>query len=265
MIREPNIQGIHEIIRLACQHKLKCIAYVSSTAVFSWGHYFTRKPWMREDDDLHQNLEAVSRGSNYVKSKWVTEQILANAASKGVPVLTFRSGFILCHSKTGATSMDQWYARMVRTCMQLSAYPLLVGSKDALISVDYLCKAMVHITSKPDAVGRNFHLSPDPEHDISTIDFLERINQHFGTGMKATPFRHWRDQWQHDEQSDLYPLLILYKGDLYDGMSLMELYQNSYFFDRSNTRAFLADSDIQPDYIDKDLLDRYLRFIKVLN
>jgi amino acid adenylation domain-containing protein/thioester reductase-like protein len=265
MIREPNIQGIHEIIRLACQHKLKCIAYVSSTAVFSWGHYFTRKPWMREDDDLHQNLEAVSRGSNYVKSKWVTEQILANAASKGVPVLTFRSGFILCHSKTGATSMDQWYARMVRTCMQLSAYPLLVGSKDALISVDYLCKAMVHISSKPDAVGRNFHLSPDPEHDISTIDFLERINQHFGTGMKATPFRHWRDQWQHDEQSDLYPLLILYKGDLYDGMSLMELYQNSYFFDRSNTRAFLADSDIQPDYIDKDLLDRYLRFIKVLN
>jgi thioester reductase-like protein len=265
MIRQPNIQGLHEIIKLACDRKLKCIAYVSTLAVFSWGHYFTRKAWMMEDDDLHQNLESVSRCTNYLKSKWVNEQILANASSMGVPVITFRPGFILCHSQTGATSMDQWYARMVRTCMDLKTHPLLVGINDALVSVDYLCKAMVHITGKPEAAGKKFHISPAPEHDISSIDFLERINQYFGTNMKAVPFHQWRDQWQYNEESELYPLLSIYKGDVYNGMSLMEAYQNSYYFDISNTQAFLADSDIRPDRIDKEFLERYLRFIKVLS
>jgi amino acid adenylation domain-containing protein/thioester reductase-like protein len=265
MLREPNIQGLHEIIKLACDRKLKCIAYVSTLAVFSWGQYFTRKAMMREDDDLHQNLESVSRCTNYLKSKWVNEQIMTNAASKGVPVITFRPGFVLCHSKTGATSTDQWYTRMVRTCIDLNTYPLLVGINDALINVDYVCKAMVHITGKPEAIGKNFHLSPAPEYDITTFDFLQRINQYFGTNMKAIPFHQWRDQWQYDEKSELYPLLSIYKGDAYNGMSLLEAYQNSYYFDISNTQAFLEDSDIRPAMIDKEFLERYLRFIKVLN
>ena len=264
-IRKANILGLHEIIQLATLNRLKCISYISSTAVFSWGQYFTRKAWMKEDDDLMQNLDAVARGSNYVKSKWVTERILEKVSEIGIPIVIFRSGFILSHSTTGATAHDQWYARLVKACVNINCYPLLVGSKDALVSVDYVAKAMVHISSNPKAIGKKFHLTPDPEKDITTIEFLQRLNEHFGFNMQATTFLDWRDKWEQDEESPLYPLLLLYKGNTYEGQALMELYQNSYYFDCSNTRKFLVNSGIKCEDIDKDLLEPYLRNIQVIS
>ncbi|WP_160716947.1 non-ribosomal peptide synthetase [Chitinophaga solisilvae] len=264
MVRKSNIAGIHEIIRLATSHKLKCISYISTTAVYSWGHYFTRKTWMLEDDDMIQNLDAISRGTNYVKSKWVTEQILSKIISKGVPVIIFRSGFILCHSKTGATAVDQWYARMVLTCIKANAFPLLMGSKDALISVDYLCRAMVHISGQRSAAGKKFNVTPDPINDITNIEFLRRLNEIFGFTMQPLMFHEWLGKWQHDEKSPLYPLLSLYKESLINNLCMVELYQNSYYFSCVNTREFLTGTDINPHTINKELLEPYLRFIKAI-
>src|SRR5690606_33798257 len=136
--------------------------------------------------------------------------------------------------------------------------------KDELTTVDYMAKAIVHIARKKAAVGKSFHLSPYPEHDVSLTDFFARMNEYYGLGLKGLPYQEWLQLWRHDENNPLYPLLSLFTDDVHEGKSLVEAYEHTYYYDRSNTAAFLADSSLTPPVFDKALMTPYLQYMGVL-
>lgn len=265
LIKKSNIDGLHNIIDLAVTGKIKFLMLLSSMGVFSWGRPFTKKTWMYEDDSIDQNMAAVSRDLGYIKSKWVMESIAEKARNKGLPITNFRLGFAVCHSTSGATVMNQWWGSLIRSCIQLNSFPLVMGLKDELTTVDYMCKAIMHISKKKEAVGLNFHLSPLPENDVSLTDFCAKINEYYDFSLKGMEYHQWLNQWKYDSNLPIYPLLSLFTEDVHEGKSLVEAYENTYYYDRSNTQEFLADSHLTPPVFDKKLMTPYLEFMGVLD
>jgi amino acid adenylation domain-containing protein/thioester reductase-like protein len=264
VIKGPNIDGLQEIIRLATTGKMKYLALLSSMGVFSWGRPFTRKTWMNEEDSIEQNLPAVSRDLGYIKSKWVMEKMIQEAITKGLQVINFRLGFAVCHSQTGATVKSQWWGSLVRSCVAVGAFPLVMGLKDELTTVDYMVKAIVHIAKNKDSVGKNFHLSPNPENDVSLTDFFAKMNEYYGLQLKGLPYHEWLALWKEDKDNPLYPLLSLFTDDVHEGKSLVEAYENTYYYDRSNTRHFLKNAALTPPVFDKNLMTPYLTYMGLL-
>lgn len=264
LIKKSNIDGLHNVIDLAVTTKIKFLVLLSSMGVFSWGRPFTKKTWMYEDDSIDQNMAAVSRDLGYIKSKWVMESITEKARIKGLPVINFRLGFAVCHSKSGATVMNQWWGALIRSCVELKSFPLVMGLKDELTTVDYMCKAIMHISKKKEAVGLNFHLSPLAENDVSLTDFCAKMNEYFNTNLEGMEYHQWLNQWKYDNNLPIYPLLSLFTEDVHEGKSLVEAYENTYYYDRSNTKQFLEDADLTPPVFDKKLMAPYLEFMGVL-
>ncbi|AZA55668.1 amino acid adenylation domain-containing protein [Chryseobacterium sp. G0201] len=265
LIKKSNIDGLHNIIDLAVTGKVKFLMLLSSMGVFSWGRPFTKKTWMYEDDSIDQNMEAVSRDLGYIKSKWVMESIAEKARQKGLPITNFRLGFAVCHSTSGATVMNQWWGSLIRSCVELNSFPLVMGLKDELTTVDYMCKAIMHISKKKEAVGLNFHLSPLPENDVSLTDFCAKMNEYYDIDLKGMEYHQWLNQWKYDSNLPIYPLLSLFTEDVHEGKSLVEAYENTYYYDRSNTQQFLADTNLTPPVFNKKLMTPYLEFMGVLS
>ncbi|OMQ11532.1 non-ribosomal peptide synthetase [[Flexibacter] sp. ATCC 35103] len=263
LIKKSNIDGLHNVIDLAVTKKIKYLVLLSSMGVFSWGRPFTKKTWMYEDDSIDQNMDAVSRDLGYIKTKWVMESIAEKAKSKGLPIINFRLGFAVCHSTSGATVMNQWWGALIRSCVQLKSFPLVMGLKDELTTVDYMCKAITHISKKKEAVGLNFHLSPLAENDVSLTDFCSKMNEYYNVNLKGMEYHQWLNQWKYDTNLPIYPLLSLFTEDVHEGKSLVEAYENTYYYDRSNTKRFLADSNLIPPVFDKNLMTPYLEFMGV--
>lgn len=263
-IKKPNVDGMSHILHLAVHRKVKFLIISSSMGVYSWGRSFTGKTWMTEDDPIEQNLPAVCRDMGYIRSKWVMDSMAAKARDKGLPVINFRLGFVVCHSKTGATPLNQWWSALMRSCIELKAFPLVMGLKDEVVTVDYVCKAIAHIGKKPEAIGLNFNLAPLPEHDLSITDFCVRISEYSGLEMKGLDFHNWFEQWRRNQDVPIYALLYLFNEDVHEGKSLVESYENTYYFKNDNTLRLLADSDIRPPVFNKPVMEAYLRYMKMI-
>jgi len=263
-IKKPNVDGMANILHLAVNGKIKFLIISSSMGVYSWGRSFTGKTWMTEDEPIEQNLPAVCRDMGYIRSKWVMESMASKARDKGLPVINFRLGFVVCHGETGATPLNQWWSSLMRSCIELKAFPYVMGLKDEVVTVDYVCKAIAHISQKPEALGLNFNLNPLPEHDLSLTDFCVRISDYCGLEMKGIDFQKWFEHWRRNQELPIYSLLYLFTDDVHEGKSLVESYENTYYFKSDNTERFLKDSDIRPAVFNKKVIEAYLRFMKMI-
>ncbi|UCA58630.1 amino acid adenylation domain-containing protein [Chryseobacterium rhizoplanae] len=260
-MKAPNVEGLREIIKLAGAERTKCLALLSTISVYSWGHIFTGKTVMLESDDIAQNLMSVSKDIGYVRSKWVMEAIADLAAKEGLPVITYRLGYAMCHSETGASAPYQWWSGLVKNCVEFQSYPALTELREGLITVDYMTRAMAYITKNKEAVGKKFNLIASPETNLTLEDFFGLMKKHYPFTLKSLPYKEWRKQWEDDSKNRLYPLTSLFRDNMHEGLSTVELYQNTYVWDCSNVIQFLKGSGIKEPVFDKKILDAYLQYL----
>ncbi|HCA08731.1 amino acid adenylation domain-containing protein [Chryseobacterium sp.] len=262
-MKAPNVEGLREIIKLAGAEKTKCLALLSTISVYSWGHVFTGKTVMLESDDIAQNLMSVSKDIGYVRSKWVMEAVADLAAKEGLPLITYRLGYAMCHSETGASALYQWWSGLVKNCVEFKSYPLLTELREGLITVDYMTKAMAHITKNKEAVGKKFNLIARPETNLTLESFFALLKKYYPLTLEGLPYKEWRKQWEDDSKNRLYPLTSLFKDNMHEGLSTVELYQNTYVWDCSNVIQFLENSGIEEPAFDKKMLDAYLNYLGI--
>ncbi|SFN66826.1 amino acid adenylation domain-containing protein/thioester reductase domain-containing protein [Chryseobacterium oleae] len=262
-MKAPNVEGLREIIKLAGAEKTKCLALLSTISVYSWGHVFTGKTVMLESDDIAQNLMSVSKDIGYVRSKWVMEAVADLAAKEGLPLITYRLGYAMCHSETGASAPYQWWSGLVKNCVEFKSYPLLTELREGLITVDYMTKAMAHITKNKEAVGKKFNLIARPETNLTLESFFALLKKYYPLTLEGLPYKEWRKQWEDDSKNRLYPLTSLFKDNMHEGLSTVELYQNTYVWDCSNVIQFLENSGIEEPAFDKKMLDAYLNYLGI--
>ncbi|NEO53796.1 MAG: hypothetical protein F6K54_12330 [Okeania sp. SIO3B5] len=84
----------------------------------------------------------------YVQTKWVAEQLVWEAAKRGLPITVYRPSRISGNSKTGVSNFDDLLSRFIKGCIQLKHFPTWEGFEENLIPVDYASKAIVFLSQK---------------------------------------------------------------------------------------------------------------------
>ncbi|HEY9872354.1 MAG TPA: hypothetical protein V6D12_02910, partial [Candidatus Obscuribacterales bacterium] len=138
----------------------------------------------------------------------------------------------------------------------------LIDTKEEFIPIDFATKAIVHLSRKKESLGKVFHIVP-----TQPIDFVELFEslRSYGYLLKKLPYTQWQDELvrhtRNSQDNALYPLLPLFTEKVYQNqLTLLELYQNTPYFDCKNTLKQLAKTDIICPPIDAKLLNTYLSY-----
>ncbi|MDZ8030713.1 non-ribosomal peptide synthetase [Nostoc sp. DedSLP04] len=265
VIKASNVLGTQEVLRLACMGKIKPMHYISTIAVFGAISHFTGQKVVYEDDNIESCKDYVALDLGYAQTKWVAENLVWVAKSRGIPVSVFRTGFLMGHSGTGiAHTKDSFVPRVIKGCIQLGSYPELIDQKEELLPVDYASRAIVHLSKKQESLGKAFHIVPPPDENIGLIKLFEFICS-YGYQLKKLPYTQWKDElianFRHSQENVLHPLLPMMSEKVYqDSLTIMELYQNTVDYDYQNTLNGLADSAIVCPPMDIKLFKKYFSY-----
>jgi amino acid adenylation domain-containing protein/thioester reductase-like protein len=184
-LKATNVLGTHEILRLASKIKVKPVHYISTVSVFPLRESVGIKIF-REQDSLERS---GSLEGGYAQSKWVAEKLVTIARSRGLPICIYRPGRITGHSKTGLWNPNDFMCNMIKSCIQLGSVPDIAELVD-MTPVDYVSKAVVHLSREKTLLGKAFHLvNPYP------IDLKDLVNwvRSFGYPLRLVSYRKWRE------------------------------------------------------------------------
>ena len=199
-LKAANVLGTQEILRLACQIKVKPLHYVSSVAVFESPYYAGKV--VKEDDNFN-HWEGIFLG--YSQTKWVAEKLVKIASQRGLPVTIYRPPLISGHSETGVGNTDDFVNLMTKGCLQMGAFPDVDYMLD-MSPVDYVSKAIAYLSRQEESLGNAFHLQhPAPAPLTKLVDWLNS----FGFPIKMIPYEEWQHQLVNNVTSEENPLYTL--------------------------------------------------------
>jgi thioester reductase-like protein len=230
---------------------------VSSLGVFPLFDSSGEVTVIREDDTLDHD---GSLHGGYLQSKWVADKLMTEARSRGLPVCIYRPGLITGHSESGAWNTDDVMSRMLKSWIELQGAPQFAHDETDMTPVDYISKAIVHLSGRRDAIGKTFHIANHRRVQLAAIaDWM----RDFGYPLRHVPYDAWvtellrRTTSRGDVVSSLVPLFSL--SMMGEVSSMMKSLPQ---FDCQNTLAGLEGTAIQCSPIDDRVLGNYFaRFI----
>jgi thioester reductase-like protein len=204
-LKDPNVRGTEEVIRLACSVKRKPLHFISTIGVFPPATDANAK--VLESDPV-SNWQGLVEG--YRQSKWVAEKIVKIAAARGLPVRIYRPGFVTGDSTTGVWNTDDLLPRLIKGCIQLGIIPES-NAMIEMVPVDYVSKTIVHLSRQQELRSNVFHVvSPT----YIPAKELGDIVRSLGFKMKLVPYLDWRNALLEDAKTStknaLFPLLTMF-------------------------------------------------------
>nr|MBA3923279.1 thioester reductase domain-containing protein [Nostocaceae cyanobacterium] len=194
-----NVLGTEEILRLACQTKVKPVHHVSSVAALESSAYYGQK--VTESDPIDRS-EGIYLG--YSQSKWVSEKLVQIAGSRGLPITIYRPPLVSGHSQTGLWNTDGFLCRMIKGCVQMGGIMTDLDLTLDLSPVDYNSRAMVYLSRQKESLGKVFHLqNPHLLHWSGLVDFICSM----GYEMDRLSYEEWLVRLSRDRENPLYPLM----------------------------------------------------------
>jgi amino acid adenylation domain-containing protein/thioester reductase-like protein len=255
-LRKTNVQGTEEILRLAAHIKTKRVHFISTLYVFSPDDLAARQQIIESDNPTHS--QSLTLG--YTQSKWVSEQLVKTANSRGIPTNIYRLGRVAGHSQTGACQTGDFLWRMIKSCIQIGCIPELNLIVD-ISPVDYLSSAIVRLSQQPHNSDTVFHLrNPRPP---SLAEFTQQLCT-IGYSLDYVSYSLWREKLIseiNDNRDDAaYPLLSLFFGQ-----PLKDFDRDAFSFSKfscQQTLTMLPDSDMASLLLDERLLNTYFSYFK---
>jgi thioester reductase-like protein len=251
-VRDANVGGTKEVIRLAASQRLKPLHYLSSVAVFSLAdHYALKVP--RETDPAVRR-EALYTG--YHQSKWVAEQLALAARERGLPTNIYRLGLVTGHSTTGLSRFSDFVFRELLTCIELQATFDRDLSVD-MTPVDFVSKAVAFLSQQSITRGQTYHLVNQRPLEWSRVVEFTRS---YGFPVTTIPYEAWRRRLREHPRcasTTFYELSPLLPDAVPERvrMSVPELR-----FDTSQADAALAATGLSCPPVDERLLKTYLGY-----
>ena len=189
-----------------------------------------------------------------MRTKWVAEQLVQQAAARGLSTTIFRPGTIAGHASTGAFNPDDFVCVLIKGCIELGAAPAVDAAVN-LVPVDYVSRALVRVALAA-APGRYHLVGADA---VAWTDLVRWLRE-LGYPLAELPYAAWRRRVLERARataSSLVPLLPLFAEHEDDRLAAACRH-----YDDAATRAALAGSGIACAPVDAALLRRYVeRFV----
>jgi len=199
-LKAANVLGTQEILKLACQIKVKPVHYVSSVAVFESNAYAGKV--VKEDDEF-EHWEGIHLG--YSQTKWVAEKLVKIAGDRGLPITIHRPPLIAGHSQTGISNTHDFICLMAKGCLQMGSFPEVDYMLD-MSPVDYVSRAIVHLSRQKESIGKAFHLQhPQPVPLTVLVDWVRS----FGYPVDVISYDAWQEKLINNVTSAENPLYTL--------------------------------------------------------
>lgn len=199
-LRDANVGGTVALLRIA------------AAAGAAFHHISTLSALTPQDRPLTEADAAASLPpptGGYNLSKWVAEQLVAQAGAHGMAVTIHRLGSVAGHSATGAFNPADILTRQVQGYIAAGVAPQGAALMN-LLPVDYLARAICALAGDPRHAGGTFHLTHAAP--VST-DLLFAALAAEGHALRRIPPGDWQALLQTiaADQPDhpLYPLAAL--------------------------------------------------------
>ncbi|KAI1406162.1 putative NRPS-like enzyme [Hypoxylon fuscum] len=161
-----NIFGTREILRLACQGGAT-VHHISTNGVLPPSVEGWSEDAMLNADEVPEKLL-----DGYGQTKWVAEQLVLEAAKRGLPARIYRPGTISGHSMSGSTNTYDLLNALIVESLQLGHAPDIEGWYAEMTPVDFVSRAITSLADVVDTDQRVFHLgdpSPVPTKEVFCI------------------------------------------------------------------------------------------------
>jgi thioester reductase-like protein len=242
MLKAANVGGTEQVLRLAATHRSVPMHHVSTVGVFAPA---TTELAARRVDGQTGPADALLNG--YGQSKWVAEQLVAQAKARGLPISLYRPGLIGGDEVSGAGPSDDVTWRFLKGVMQAKAAPDLPQLFE-ISPVDYVSEAIVHLSLQREHVGQTFHLGNPSRVTGNTL--LEYVRA-AGYRIDEVSPESWAERIRADATNTFHTLI-----DVFDSvMSGLRL-----TIDTSTTQRALSSTEIRCSAISAELLRTYIAY-----
>ncbi|WP_405116796.1 thioester reductase domain-containing protein [Paenibacillus sp. FSL K6-1217] len=250
MIKDVNVQGAQEILRLASTHKLKQVHYVSTHYVFSTLSH--ENGYIAYEDTIPSNDEVLVLG--YQQSKWVSERIMALAKERGIPVSIYRVGRISGSSTTGACQTRDIMWLMIKSCVEAGVL-FEENVNIEFIPVDYVSKSIIALSIQAGSSNKNFHIVASKMNTLNQVyDWMNR----YGFKVEKMPYEQWKDELI--ERVARNPNLNTTKAMLPFIPEDMGEWDVEITYDITNVKKGLSETAITCPEVGEEVFNRYLDY-----
>jgi len=174
-MRDPNVGGTNEIIRLAMSHRAKVLNHISTTFVFGWSMQETIA-----ESDTNAAMDRLDFG--YSQSKWVSEQVVLDAMQRGLQARIFRPALLTPSLHGGGYNFDisiRLLAFMINHGLSTTA-----RNQVSFTPADLAAGNIVAISNVAGSVGATYHVTRD---EYATLADVTTIL----AGLTGRPFRNY--------------------------------------------------------------------------
>jgi thioester reductase-like protein len=211
-MRDANVLGTNEVVRLAFEGRSKSLNYVSTTFVFGWA-----VKSVLYETDFNENMELLDFG--YSQSKWVAEQVVADARRLGLPVRIFRPALVSPSITGGGNNFDiavRLVAFMVNHGIGVDAL-----NQVSFVPADIMANNIVAISTTPGTENKTYHVVRDDYANM--LDITGLITKATGRQFEIFSISNFVPELirRCRKEDLLFPLLDFLVGSV-DNISAME-------------------------------------------
>src|SRR6202046_3634058 len=247
-MRDANVRGTNEVLRLAFEGRPKSFNYVSTTFVFGWA-----VKSVLYETDFNQDMELLDFG--YSQSKWVAEQVVADARSRGLSTRIFRPALVSPSITGGGNNFDiavRLVAFMVNHGIGVDAL-----NQVSFVPADIVANNIVAISTTPGTANQTYHVTRDDYSNMMDITGL--ITQATGRQFETFRLPHFVPALirRCRKEDLLFPLLDFLVGSV-DNISAMEFKRYD-----SSSYQMARDASVwgKPDPSLEDTVNGILKFM----
>jgi thioester reductase-like protein len=247
-MRDANVQGTNEVLRLAFEGRPKDLNYVSTTFIFGWAV----KSVLYETNG-NENMELLDFG--YSQSKWVAEKVVEDARDKGLPVRIFRPALVSPSVNGGGNNFDiavRLVAFMVNHGIGVDAL-----NQVSFVPADIVANNIVAISTTPGTENKTYHVVRDEYANM--LDITSLITKATGRQFEIFSINDFVPELirRCRKEDLLFPLLDFLVGSV-DNISAME-------FKRYDSSCYQSARDASqwgiPDPSLEDTVNGILKFM----
>jgi thioester reductase-like protein len=237
-MRDANVMGTNEVLRLAFEGRPKEFNYVSTTFVFGWA-----VKSVLNETDFNRDMELLDFG--YSQSKWVAEQVVADARSKGLSTRIFRPALVSPSVTGGGNNFDiavRLVAFMVNHGIGVDAL-----NQVSFVPADVVANNIVAISSTGGTANKTYHVVRDDYANM--LDITSLITKATGRQFEIFSIADFVPELirRCRKEDLLFPLLDFLVGSV-DNISAMEFKRyesSSYQAARDASREGMADPSLE--------------------